>query len=739
MSTAANEQASLHLLDYWRVIKGRKEIVIAVFLLVVLTGILFTLAMPKVYSASTIIQVTKEKTDIDVFQRERWSYDPLFLKTQFEIIQSRPVIEEVVRTRQLDRKLGDAYGFSALGPEKAFERAVKLISSSLSVQHYRDTNLIEIEVNLSEPAEGVQSEVAHTADTVARVFRDMTVSRSRRIKEDALEALKISLAEQKRRVVEATDRLEDIRQKHNINVISRYLGSAGTLEKTTLLRLEEQRIDLRKSIARKQSRLDMVNSLSNEDLVDTAPYLLNDAALQSLVTAKDETDVRLTQLENAGLGSKHPDVLETKATVKELERKIGDKLDGLRRGISNEFDVANAEYTEIESMLARIRKNEIQAESEGYLEFNKAEEELKHAKRIHDTLELRYFQQQIELDIPATTVQIIATAKPPDLDEFVSPNILLNVMLSLMLGLATGIGLAYFVEYIDTSVKNIDDVEQFLKAPVIGVIPQKVEAFTDRNSYRDHAEAYRLLRTNVRFSENIKGGKSFCVTSGSMAEGKSLTVFNLAYVCAQLGDRVLIVDADLHRPRQHKILNLSNADGLANVLVGQLPVEKAIIKTEHDNLSLLPSGKLTTGVHGLLDTARMRELITELSGKYDMVLYDAPPIIGVSDAALLVREVDGVMLVIQHRKYPRNVSLRAKLMIENTGAPLLGVVLNRINLARDYTSYYQYSYYYYARDTDGRRRNGSRPKAVEMARAEIIEAEQKARAGIEANAGKSTE
>ncbi len=97
------------------------------------------------------------------------------------------------------------------------------------------------------------------------------------------------------------------------------------------------------------------------------------------------------------------------------------------------------------------------------------------------------------------------------------------------------------------------------------------------------------------------------------------------------------------------------------------------------------------------------------------------------------------MLVIQHRKYPRNVSLRAKLMIENTGAPLLGVVLNRINLARDYTSYYQYSYYYYARDTDGRRRNGSRPKAVEMARAEIIEAEQKARAGIEANAGKSTE
>jgi len=158
--------------------------------------------------------------------------------------------------------------------------------------------------------------------------------------------------------------------------------------------------------------------------------------------------------------------------------------------------------------------------------------------------------------------------------------------------------------------------------------------------------------------------------------------------------RVLLVDADLHRPRQHKILKLSNSRGLADVLMGDLSLEEAIAATSMANMDVLLSGRVAPGAHGLLDTRRLKELVEALRQSYDMILFDAPPVIGVSDASLIVREVDGVILVVQHRKYPFSVSLRAKAIIDNLGANLVGVVLNNINVSRDYSYYYYHHHYY---------------------------------------------
>jgi polysaccharide biosynthesis transport protein len=161
------------------------------------------------------------------------------------------------------------------------------------------------------------------------------------------------------------------------------------------------------------------------------------------------------------------------------------------------------------------------------------------------------------------------------------------------------------------------------------------------------------------------------------------------------------VDSDLHRPRQHKILGVSNKVGLTTVLIGEVTLEQAIQRTPQPNLDLLPSGRSMSGTHGLLDTSKMREVIATLRENYDRIYFDAPPIIGVSDATLLAREMDGVLLVVQHRKYPRAISLRAKSMLEHTGANLLGVVLNNINISRDYSYYYyHYTSHYHRRDAE---------------------------------------
>ncbi|MDA0990742.1 MAG: polysaccharide biosynthesis tyrosine autokinase [Verrucomicrobia bacterium] len=690
----AAPQETLHFLDYWRIIRARKEIVLAVFLLVALTGILFTLAMPKVYRASCVIQVKEENPDLPIFEDKRWSFDPLFLRTQFQIIQSKPVIEEVVRRQGLDRTLSEIYGFGGMPAEEVLQRVSKIVADDLRVQQYRDTNLIEVQISFSEPKGRAHLEAARTANMVADVFREQNMARSREMTEAAMNALKESLEEQKQRVNEVTRRLEQIRQRYSITVLSSKRGSESGLERHIIARLEEERVRIRMELEDKRARFEKVMSLSQDELAEAAPYVVGDPALAALIQSKRTSEVKLSEMLMASLGPNHPEVVSVKAIIRELTAKIGDALSGVRAGTKHDYETARAKYVALEAMIEEKKASEIQAEAGGYQEFDKAMEDLAHARRIRDALEMKYLQEEIQLEIPRTTVEIIEPAVPSSESDYVSPNEVLNIILSVMVALCAAVGLAYFVEYIDTSVKTIDDVERFMDIPVVGVIPQKVEAFTDPRSYRDHAEAYRMLRTNIRFSEKMKGGNTLCVTSGSMAEGKSLTVFNLGCVCAQLGDRVIIVDSDMHRPRQHKIMGVDNTPGLANLLVGEATLDDALIHTDVTNLDFLPSGKLASGIHGLLDSNLMKELTTELSSRYDLVIFDAPPIIGVSDASLLVRETDGVLLVVQHRKYPRSVSIRAKSMVESAGGNLLGVVLNRINISKDYSYYYQYSYRY---------------------------------------------
>jgi capsular exopolysaccharide synthesis family protein len=293
-------------------------------------------------------------------------------------------------------------------------------------------------------------------------------------------------------------------------------------------------------------------------------------------------------------------------------------------------------------------------------------------------------------------VEVVEPAEPPALNRPVRPKLVLNIAFSLLLGLAAGIGLAYFIEYLDTSVKTVDDVERFLGLPVLGIIPQKVGLLAEEGPDSPHAEVYRVLRTNMQFANKGMKGGAIGIMSGGAGEGKSTTLFNLAYVCAQLGDRVLVVDSDLRRPVQHSFLGLSNRFGLTNALMKDIPVEETIKATSIPNLHFLPSGKLPKSALGILDSQRMRELVRNLKAHYDYVFFDSPPLLGVSDASILASEMDGTLLVVQYRKYPRNISARAKRMLENVGANVAGVVLNNINILRD-----DYYYYYHSSPYEG--------------------------------------
>jgi capsular exopolysaccharide synthesis family protein len=313
-------------------------------------------------------------------------------------------------------------------------------------------------------------------------------------------------------------------------------------------------------------------------------------------------------------------------------------------------------------------------------------------RSILASLQARLAQEGVDVALPRVPIKIIEEATPPNVKDNFSPNLVLNLALSLFMGGFCGVGLAFFIEYLDTSVKTVDDVERYLNASVIGVIPQKVKTLNIDGIDSPHAESYRVLRTNLQFSTEKREGGVFTVASGGVGEGKSTTLFNLAYVCASMGDKVLIVDSDMRRPVQHKILGLSNKTGLADVLLKDQALEEVIQVTEHDNLHFLSSGQLPRSSVGMLDVRKVRALMADMKARYDYVFFDSPPIMGISDSSILASEVDGVMLVVQYRKYPRQMSARAKRLVENAGGKIAGVVLNNINILRD--DYYYYNSYY---------------------------------------------
>ncbi len=673
---------SLHFLDYWQVIRSRKEIILAVTLLVVITGTAYTFTLPKIFAASARIEVRPDALDVDVFTRQpRMGHSPFFLRTEFEIIQSRRILSEVIRDLNLQEEWGRE--MTADGSPLTMQAALRVLSGSLNVHQYRDTSLIALQVRRQDPREA-----ARIANQVAEVYRAHRIDQTRRMVGGGLEALQNEMEKQRAVLEAAEEELAEMRER--LDVAQLGAGRGGQIDKMRLQQLEGDRVGARIDKLVRRSRYEQLKELDEEDLLTASSYIVNDRSLATLRRQLIDFQIELSLLmEN--YGENHPDVLRLKGGKAEIEEQIRQALAGLLRGLRADYEVARARYETMTDELRLAREADIQAERDRFLPFEKKQREVELQRNIFESLRARIAQEGIELEVPRTPVDIVDRAEVPD--RYVSPNIPMNIIISVILGLTAGVGLAYFIEYLDTSVKTVEDVEQLLGLPVLGIVPQKVRPLIEEGPDSPHAEAYRVLRTNVQFSNKGVTGGAYTFVSGGIGEGKSTTMFNLAYVCAQMGEKVLIVDSDLRRPVQHLFLGTDNDFGLTNVLLRDVPVEEAIRTTSVPNLHFMPSGKLPRSSTGVLESQRIRSLVKDLKSRYDRVFFDSPPIVGVSDASILASEMDGVLLIVQYRKYARGVSQRARRILENVGANAVGVVLNNINILRDDYYYYYQSYY----------------------------------------------
>ncbi len=675
-----NQDSGLHFLDYWRVIRSRKEVIMAVVILITLSGTLYTLMLPKIYSASTTIRVREDAMDIEVFDRQFTSgFNPFFLKTEFEVIQSRTILSSVLDRLNLQQRWSSREDNKAgMIPRNI---CMDILEKSVKVSQYRDTSMIQIEVYRDDPDEAMQ-----IANEIADVYRDYRQTSKRGEIRAGVQALENELLKQQQKVSDAEDELEKIRQDLGVMTLSRGMR----VDNIRIQQMEADRIAARVDMFTRKARVEQFDSLEGEELMNASAYMINDPSLLNLRRQLVESEVQL-KLMMETLGSNHPEVRRTSAGVEELKRKLDDALKGLKAGVRADYEVARTRFETLDQELEQVRRDDIEAQKDRYLPFERAERNLLVQQEILNALRARFTQKGVELELPRTMVQIVDRAERND--KPVRPRVMLNIILSLVVGLGAGVGLAYFIEYLDTSVKTVDDVERFLAMPVIGIIPQKVRSLAEEGPQSPHAESYRVLRTNLLFANGSKRGGVFAVVSGGVGEGKSTTLFNLAYICASLGDRVLVIDSDIRRPVQHLFFNVSNRVGLTNVLLQEMTIEEAIQSTAIPGMDFLPSGKLPRSSVGILDSHRLGVILKSVRDRYDYVFMDSPPIVGVSDGSIISSCVDGVMLVIQYRKYPRSMSSRAKKMLENAGARPMGVVLNNINILRD-----DYYYYYHAQN-----------------------------------------
>ncbi|MBN2786553.1 MAG: polysaccharide biosynthesis tyrosine autokinase [Pontiellaceae bacterium] len=678
-SETTQQSSSLHFLDYWRVIRSRKEIVLAVAILVVITGTVYTLLLPNIYESSVRIRVSEDSPEINPFAQQTYysSYNPYFLRDQFEIIQSKPIFTSVINRLNLQEGWGES------GEKVAREVALKILANSISVIQQRDTSLIMIVVRRDDPDES-----ARIANEIAEVYRDSRLEIASKQIRDALNKMKEELTEQADRVLVAEATVQAVRVKYGIATPGGE-GSADYFE-LQIQQLQADRTAAQQVRVDKEVALSVLEKIKPEDLVDSAAGITQDPNVISLVQQLQDIKVQLSSI-GANFGPNHPEVKRLKNQQGQVEKTLTEQLIALRKRLKTEFDVASSRFVELEKLLDDAKKETIELQGQQYQEFRQALADLDNERFIYNQLNARLRQEMITMDVPRHPVEIIDAAEPNR--RPVSPNLFMNVLLSIFVGLGAGVGLAYFIEYLDTSVKTAEDIERILGLPVLGLIPQKVRPLIEEGPDSEHAESYRVLRTNLAFSEGGAHHGAFCVLSGGAGEGKSTTCFNLAFVCAQQGEKVLLIDADLRRPVQHTILGVSNRFGLTNVLLRDVPVEEAIKATSVPNLHFLPSGRLPRTSLGVLDPKRIRELIGSLKTKYDVVLIDTPPLVGISDSAIIAKEADGAVIVVQYRKYPREMLNKARQTIESLGVKVVGAVLNNINVMRDDYYYYYHSYY----------------------------------------------
>ncbi|NQU12256.1 polysaccharide biosynthesis tyrosine autokinase [bacterium] len=424
--------------------------------------------------------------------------------------------------------------------------------------------------------------------------------------------------------------------------------------------------------------------------------------LLRLEAKRKKMEARLAGLRRKYLG-KHPLMVSAERALNETAEDMEIEISLARAGIEADYLRAKSRFEQLQGMFQELSARQL-AQRGNALEVQGMKEDSGRVKGLHSALLQKLLSIDVGSQFNSRTVTLLEPAIV--LSNPIYPKKLRGMVIAAFMGIGVGLALAFFIEYIDDSIKLAEEVERELQLPFLGMVPAAQWDPDDLTAHRldqlkqqgGVAEAYRVVRSAILFSFPREKLRSLLVTSAVPREGKTTTGVNMAIGFSQIEDRVLLVDGDLRRGEVHKYFSLERDQGLAEVLLGEVTPEEAVRQTEVPKLDVLTCGAYPSNPAELLLGWRLKEFLDWAYQRYNRVVFDGPPLMGIADSAILGSAVDGVMLIIWAGRTSRRYVRVAKMTAASRGAKLFGFMLNNLEPGRvGYYHYYPYYYSYYSR------------------------------------------
>jgi polysaccharide biosynthesis transport protein len=574
----------------------------------------------------------------------------------------------------------------------------------LRIEPLPRTRLVYIGFDSQDPALSASIANAH-----ARAYVSQGLKLRDQANQEAQKFLETKLAELKTRVEESEKALNDFR---------RGKGILSLTDKENIV--VERLADLNKRLTDAEAErigLEAQAHLIKKRAYDSLPAVLSHSLIQGLKAQVVQLDAEHAKLSAQFLPG-YPRLAQLKAQLEEAKSRLAHEIKTVVEGINSAYSAAAGKEKELRAQMEKQKAQTLELK-DAAVQYGILAREVDTNKQLYDSVLGRLKEIGVAAEIRTSNVSIVDAAELPRVPSWPRKN--LSLLIGAFVGLIGGLGLAFFFEYLDNTLKNPEEAERYLGLPILSVVPDFftlpkaqaqgklplvsqagripppsmcVPAKSQAGSKLRFAlitETYRKLRTSIFLSRPGMPPKTILFTSGISSEGKTITVANTAIVLAQLGHQVLVVDADLRRPACHKALRVQDGPGLSNVLAGLIDLEPAIKATAVPNLSLLNCGSIPPNPTELIGSKKMDETLRTLKTRYDFVLIDSPPVVPVSDAVDLSTMVDGVVLIVRGQQTPKHLAKMAVAQLNNSHTTILGVVLNRIDIrSAEYAEYYRY-------------------------------------------------
>jgi capsular exopolysaccharide synthesis family protein len=601
---------------------------------------------------------------------------------------------------------------------------IGVLADNLKVEGMRDTRLIKISFTHTDPeiassvANGVASSfITHNFQTKTERFTNMSGW------------LEESTRKLKAQVEQAEQRLANYSRENNIFS----LEGKENLTAGKLVQLHDQVMRAETDRLLKQSLYEEVK----QGRVAQLPEAFADPKTAELRRALNELAVTASQL-SVKFGARHPKLQEIKQQMATIQEQIDQNRSMLEEKLRADYERSAREEESLKTAL-RSAKGDAVKQNQATIQYSILQQDLATAKSLYTDFLNKTSQANIQRAEQYNNVRMIEAAEPPG--SPIGPGRGRTILIGFLISLAFSFGLAYLLETLNTSVRNVEDVSRTTQLPTLAVIPtlggkalqghrnghhelkaaglkdvnDSIEEIADYSAkpvladslkkFSAAAESYRMLRTSVLLSTAGHPPKIMLVTSGQPGDGKTTTVFNIAIAFTQLGARVVIVDCDMRKPRIHKLVQQKKDKGLSTFLTSGGDLDGLINPTPVPNLSILQCGHIPPNPSELISSDKMRELLGLLSERFDYIILDSPPLVTVTDPMILSTLVDGVILVAKSGQSKSELLRRACHDLSGVGAKVLGVVLNDFNLKHEGYDYYYY-YRYYSDYSDSPKTNG---------------------------------